>query len=70
MSGTNLKEADLSQARLIEVDLSEADLSGANLKEAILFRAKMGGATVTAELLDTVSSLEGAIMPDGTTFRE
>jgi uncharacterized protein YjbI with pentapeptide repeats len=40
---------------LSETDLSGADLSGANLSEA----------TVNDEQLDTVWSLEGATMPDG-----
>ena len=42
---------------LTEADLSGADLSGANLSKA----------TVNDEQLDTVWSLEGATMPDGST---
>jgi uncharacterized protein YjbI with pentapeptide repeats len=51
------KHADLEGVDLSETDLSGADLSGANLSEA----------TVNGEQLDTVFSLEGATMPDGST---
>jgi uncharacterized protein YjbI with pentapeptide repeats len=43
---------------LSDTDLSGADLSGTNLSEA----------TVNEEQLDTVGSLEGATMPDGSMY--
>lgn len=45
-----------------------ADLGGANLSEAILRQANLTGADVTEEQLAQAASLEGAIMPDGTTY--
>jgi nitrogen fixation-related uncharacterized protein len=57
LSNANLSGAELVALDLTETDLSGADLSGANLSEA----------TVNEEQLDTVWSLEGATMPDGST---
>jgi Pentapeptide repeats (8 copies) len=57
LNGANLRGADLTGADLSEADLTGADLSGANLS-----RAK-----VTQEQLDTVQSLKGVTMPDGST---
>ena len=58
LSGANLTEAHLSGANLLGADLSMADLTAAYLHEAI----------VTPEQLRSASSLNGATMPDGTTF--
>jgi hypothetical protein len=58
LSGANLSDADLSAANLLR-----ADLSGANLREAHLYEAM-----VTPEQLRSASSLNGATMPDGTTY--
>jgi uncharacterized protein YjbI with pentapeptide repeats len=44
-----------------------ADLSGALLDEADLSRANLSGADVTQEQLDRTKSLEGILMPDGST---
>jgi hypothetical protein len=56
-SNANLSGSELEALDLTQTDLSGADLSGANLSEA----------TVNDEQLDTVWSLEGATMPDGST---
>ena len=62
LNGANLLGADLTGADLTEADLSEVNLTGADLNGANLSRAK-----VTQEQLDTVQSLEGVTMPDGST---
>jgi uncharacterized protein YjbI with pentapeptide repeats len=60
-----LTNADLSGAYLRYVVLKNAKLEGANLSGADLRNANLEGATLTTEQLDTVKSLEEAIMPDG-----
>lgn len=65
LSEVSLKEADLSEANLGRASLKGANLSGACLVGASLLRANLTGAKVTAEQLATVSSLQEAIMPDG-----
>jgi hypothetical protein len=60
LEGVDLSNANLSGAELVTLDLSETDLSGADLSGANLSEA-----TVNDEQLDTVWSLEGATMPDG-----
>lgn len=62
LEGVDLSDANLSGAELVTLDLSETDLSGADLSGANLSEA-----TVSDEQLDTVWSLEGATMPDGST---
>jgi hypothetical protein len=62
LEGVDLSDANLSGAELVTLDLSETDLSGADLSGA-----NLGEATVSDEQLDTVWSLEGATMPDGST---
>jgi uncharacterized protein YjbI with pentapeptide repeats len=66
LSGANLSEANLSFADLRSANLSSANLSGAQLYSANLGAANLSGATVTASQLHTTTSLEGAILPDGT----
>jgi hypothetical protein len=78
----DLDRADLSEAVLPGIDLRGvymrgADLTGANLRgadlslarlhEADLRRANLSGATVTQEQLDRAKSLDGTVMPDGST---
>lgn len=63
---TDLRGANLFQARLIRADLSAADLSGANLTEASLIRADLSGADLSwadfngAQL--TGADLSGAVL--------
>jgi Pentapeptide repeats (8 copies) len=61
LQGVDLSDANLSGAELATLDLTETDLSGADLSGA-----NLNEATVNEEQLDTVWSLEGATMPDGT----
>ena len=63
LKGAILEGADLQGADLEGADLREARLNGANLSGA-----NLRGATVTHEQLETTSSLEGAIMPDGSKY--
>ena len=56
----DLSDANLSGAELVGLDLTDTNLSGADLSGANLSEA-----TVNEEQLDTVFSLEGATMPDG-----
>jgi uncharacterized protein YjbI with pentapeptide repeats len=60
LEGVDLNDANLSGAELVALDLTETDFSGADLSGTNLSEA-----TVNAEQLDTVWSLEGATMPDG-----
>lgn len=67
---TNLEHADLTNADFSRADLYHANLkntklSGANLNNAYLKKANLEGTTLTKEQLAAVSSLEGAILPDG-----
>jgi hypothetical protein len=55
LNGVNLSSANLNHAYLGGASLHYADLSGADL----------GNAKITNEQLETVKSLNGAIMPDG-----
>ena len=67
-----LNQAKLNQANLRFANLSYADLSGADLSGADLSGAKLLGANLTdAKLAKTKlqnAQLNGAIMPDGTTY--
>ena len=70
LRGAYLAEADLRGANLLasdlaEADLTKADLRGANLEQADLTKATLRGAKVANEQLDSVRSLQGAVMPDG-----
>ena len=61
----DLSGADLSGANLSGADLGSA--RGADLGAANLSVANLGAARISTEQLDTAKSLEGAIMPDGST---
>jgi uncharacterized protein YjbI with pentapeptide repeats len=52
--------ADLDDANLVDADLTSADLQGANLS-----RADLLGAQVTASQLAQASSIQGAMLPNG-----
>jgi uncharacterized protein YjbI with pentapeptide repeats len=72
-----LSDTDLGEADLSEADLSHADLGGANLSNAHLAGAKLTDTDLSEahmsgvegitneELAKQTSTLEGAIMPDG-----
>jgi len=66
LSGTDLSGELLRGADLGRADLSGADLSDTELRDAELSDANLSDATVTQEQLAAASSLEGAVMPDGT----
>jgi uncharacterized protein YjbI with pentapeptide repeats len=74
-AGASFWRADLAKANLTRADLSGADLSEANLSEANLSEADLSGAIlenakgITEEQLREVKSLQGAIMPDGSTHK-
>ena len=61
MEGVDLIDADLSGAELVGLDLTGTDLSGADVSGANLSEAADND-----EQLETVWSLEGTTMPDGT----
>ena len=65
----NLSGADLRGARLDSADLREASLTNTDLRRASMQGTELKGATgLTSEKLDRqVDSLNGAIMPDGST---
>lgn len=62
---TNFGWADLTGADFAGADLTNANFSYASLAGANLARAKLTGATITSEQLETVHSLEGTTLPDG-----
>ncbi len=65
--GTSLRERG---AGLTDADLRGANLEGADLSQAFLGGANLQGATVTDEQLASCKSLEGATMPDGSTYED
>ncbi|GAC1387221.1 MAG: hypothetical protein NVSMB33_16770 [Ktedonobacteraceae bacterium] len=75
LSSADLSFADLRFARLININLNSANLRGANLSgastsgaslnSADLSFADLSGAPFTQAQLNTVKSLQGATMPDG-----
>jgi len=80
LNEANLHSADLRGANLSSIDLGQfvyqgdpnkrttlkgADMSSANLQGADLSMADLSGAIVTEAQLQTASSVEGAIFPDG-----
>jgi uncharacterized protein YjbI with pentapeptide repeats len=79
LSEADLSEANLSRVSLLRANLRETNLSGANLRRSTLSGAELRGINlsganlneatgVTNEKLEQhASSLEGAIMPDGST---
>jgi uncharacterized protein YjbI with pentapeptide repeats len=64
--GANLSKSVLTEANLREADLRWANLSHAQLQGADLTGVNLSGASVTQEQLTEASSIDGAIMPDGT----
>lgn len=67
LPGIDLRGVYMRYADLTGADLRDADLRGAHLVSADLSRADLNGATVVQEQLDWAKSLEGTIMPDGST---
>jgi Pentapeptide repeats (8 copies) len=67
LSRAKLSQADLSQADLSQADLRDADLSGADLGGAYLNDANLRRAIVTQEQLERAKSLEGTVLPNGST---
>jgi uncharacterized protein YjbI with pentapeptide repeats len=63
----NLRNTNLSQAAMIDTELGNANLRGANLSGADLTGANLEHAKVSQQQLEQVESLQGAIMPDGST---
>lgn len=65
LEGARLRYALLTRANLTGANLSGADLGGAQLNRANLTRANLKDAAVNHRQLASVSSLDGATMPDG-----
>jgi uncharacterized protein YjbI with pentapeptide repeats len=76
LSKADLRHADLSHADLSNADLSDAnlsfvDLENTDLSRANLTRANLRGAQhLTKAQLDSVRSLSGATLPDGSIHRQ
>ena len=68
--GINLRDANLQEADLRACDLRGADLTGANLLNANLRGANLAGAKVDLLQLRMADTLQGAILPDGTRYRD
>ena len=68
LSRTYLNDADLRGADLKNTDLSGADLSDAELSGADLSGADFSDAIVTDDQLNAARSLEGTIVPNGSTY--
>lgn len=62
-----LRYADLHGATLIHADLRGADLEGAKLEGANLAKANLIGANPMLADVEQAATLDGAIMPDGST---
>jgi len=67
LPGIDLRGVYMRYVDLTGADLRDADLRGAYLDSADLSRANLDGATVAQEQLDRAKSLEGTVMPDGST---
>jgi hypothetical protein len=67
LPGIDLQGVYARRANLRNANLKNADLRGAYLTEADLSGANLSGADITQEQLDQVKSLEGTILPDGST---
>jgi hypothetical protein len=65
LEGAKLRYALLTRSNLTGANLSDADLGGAQLNRANLTRANLKDAAVNHRQLASVSSLDGATMPDG-----
>jgi hypothetical protein len=65
LEGASLRHALLTRANLTGANLGGADLSGAQLNRANLTRANLKDAHLTYRQLASVSTLDGATMPDG-----
>lgn len=65
LEGAKLRYTLLTRANLTGANLSGADLGGAQLNKANLTRANLKDAAVNHRQLASVSSLDGATMPDG-----
>ena len=61
----NLMEADLSEAHMFKANLKGANLSLTKMNGVDLGEADLSGAIVTKEQLETVKSLKGATLSDG-----
>ncbi len=75
LSGANLRSADLRGASLCgtnmrNVSLVEANLVGADLSGAILSESDLFGANILPIQLRKARNLNGAIMPDGSKFKD
>lgn len=70
LGGKKLFKIELPEADLEKVDLRGVDLQGADLRGANLQGAELRGALVLATQLPEASSLQNAIMPDGTKYEE
>jgi uncharacterized protein YjbI with pentapeptide repeats len=75
LSGADLSLSDLSDANLTRADLSEAVLNGTDFSRATLIEADLTGANlqvadITQKQLEQAGSLEGAIMPNGSAYRQ
>lgn len=66
--GANLSRATMNDAILSGANLSDADLNEAFLSHATLFEVNLCGASITSEQWEQASDLEGATLPDGTTY--
>lgn len=78
--GAHLYDTNLQEAVLFEANLQGARLIGANLQGAMLLeanllrtnlrRANLEGVHIAAETLTSVTNLDGAILPDGSTLEQ
>jgi len=68
LSDAKMKGAILVDARMMKAKLCNAKLRGANFTGANLTGANLKDAVVTKKQLDSVKSLKGAIMPDGSKY--
>ena len=68
LEGANLRYALLTRANLTGANLSKVEFGGAQLNKVNLTRANLKDAHITYRQLASVSTLDGATMPDGRLF--
>ena len=70
LAGASLHSSNLQEANLEQANLSESQLGNADLRRANLLGAKLFDVTDYTDSIFEPPKLEGAIMPDGTIYRE
>lgn len=68
LRGTELKSANLRQTRLNHADLSYTEVTEADFSEANLKGVRLQGSNISLAQIQSATTLEGATMPDGSSY--